>query len=333
MMKTRILLIALFCCTTFLSFLTEKKISAQATSVTRLTHDYLTVDEAAASLKLRESAAKLAINLGVSPKLPGSFSPPYRSFKPIKLFDNLYFVGTATVGAFIVDSGDGLVMLDTGIGDEDVAIMVEGMKSLLLDPSRIKLIFISHEHFDHYGGVQYLKKNVCPDAKVAMSLTGWNLLQSVPLEWAYIGTRPQSIDIYLIDGMKIKIGSEIFQIVATPGHSPGCLSFIFPVTDNGEAHVAGIMGGSAVWPTQVEARLYKASIEYFKVFAKAAKCDVGLLFHSQESDFAQLRIRKPGEPNPLVIGQEKFDTVYLKKFRDRYQKMIESGEISPYKPL
>ena len=172
-----------------------------------------------------------------------SFSPPYRSIEPIKLFDNLYFVGTTTVGAFIVDSGDGLVMLDTGVGDTDIAMMVKDMKNLGLDPSRIILIFISHEHFDHYGGVQYLIKNVCPEAKVAMSLTGWNLLQTVPLEWAYIGTRPQRVDIYLNDGMKIKIGSVIFQIVATPGHSPGCLSFIFPVTDNGEFSYGRYYGG------------------------------------------------------------------------------------------
>jgi len=332
-MKPFILLIGLITCIALSSCATEKKSTKQSPSSAGLIKDYLTVDEAVASLKIPESAALLAVNTGVSPKLPGSFSPPYRSVKPLKLFDNLYFVGTYTVGAFIIDSGDGLVMLDTGIGDTDVAMMVEDMKKLGLDPSEIKLIFISHEHFDHYGGVQYLKKNVCPDARVAMSLTGWNLLQTVKSEWAYIGSRPQSIDIYLVDGMKIKIGNEIIQTVATPGHSPGCLSFIFPVKDNGEIHMAGIMGGSAVWPTQVETSLYKSSIEYFKAVAKAAKCDVGLLFHSQEADFAQLRIRKPGEPNPLVIGEDNFDTVYLKKFRDRYQKMLESDNLKPYWPL
>ena len=331
-MKTRILLFALIFSPAFFSCTTEKKMSEKS-AIKRVAYDYLTIDEAISTLKVREAAAPLAANPGVSPKLPASFSPPYRSIEPIKLFDNLYFVGTTTVGAFIVDTGNGLVMLDTGIGDTDIAMMVKDMKNLGLDPSRIKLIFISHEHFDHYGGVQYLQKNVCPEAKVAMSLAGWNLLQAVPLEWAYIGTRPQRVDIYLNDGMKIKIGSVIFQIVATPGHSPGCLSFIFPVTDNGETHIAGIMGGSAVWPTQVETRLYKSSIEYFNAIAKAAKCDVGIAFHSQESDFAQLRIRKPGEPNPLVIGQEKFDKVFLQKYRDRYQKMLESGTLNPYKPL
>lgn len=332
-MKTRIIVISLLLSQAYVSCTTEKKSSSHTTTLSELTRDYLTVDEAVAALKVRESAAPLAVDPGVTPKLPRSFSPPYRSVKPLKLFDNVYFVGTYTVGSFIIDSGDGLVMLDTGIGDVDVAMMVEDMKKLGLDPSRIKLILISHEHFDHYGGVQYLKKNVCPNAKVALSLVGWNMLQSVQSEWAYIGSRPQSIDIYLVDGMKIKIGTEIFQIVATPGHSPGCLSFIFPVTDNGEPHVAGVMGGSAVWPTQTETMLYKSSIEYFKAVAKAAKCDVGLMIHSQESDFAQLRIRKAGEPNPLVIGVDNFDSVYLKKFRDRYQKMIESGNLKPYLPL
>jgi metallo-beta-lactamase class B len=292
--------------------------------------DFMTIAEAEASIKVSDAIAPLASNLGSSPDLPAFFHSPYTSIEPIKLFDNLFFVGTTAVGAFIVDTGDGLVMLDTGNGEEDAALMVADMKKLGLDPSKIKLIFLSHEHFDHYGGVEYLKKNVCPNSKVAMSLVGWNMLQTVPLEWAYIGSRPQSIDIFLTDGMKIKIGNEIFQIIATPGHSPGCMSFIFPVTDNGDAHMVGLMGGSAIWPTQVETRLYKSSIEYFKAFAVAARCDIGLTFHSQESDFTAVRNRKIGEHHPLIIGTEKFNTVYLDYFRDRFQKMLDSGQMKSY---
>ncbi len=294
---------------------------------------YLTVAEAMAALKVPEAAAKHAAEQGAPTDIPAHYRPPYTSIKPIKLFDNFYFVGTTIVGAFIIDSGDGLVMLDTGCGDEDAAMMTEDMKKLGLDPARIKLIFISHEHFDHYGGVNYLKKNVCPDAKVAMSLVGWNLLQSVPSEWAYVGSRPESADIYLTDGMKIKLGNARIQVVATPGHSPGCMSFIIPVTDNGTPHVVGIMGGSGVWPAQTEARLYKSSVEYFKAIASSAKCDVGLFIHPRESYYAALRTLKPGEPNPLVIGAEKFDKVYLQKYRDNYLQMFNSGKMQPYLPL
>lgn len=307
------LYLALFACTN------SKRVSDSS--------DYMTIDEAMNVSMVLGAAAPLANNPGTSPELPALFRPPFTSISPVRLFDNLYFVGTTAVGAFIVDSGDGLVMLDTGNGDADAALMADDMKKIGLDPSKIKLIFISHEHFDHYGGVNYFKKNICPDAKVAMSLVGWNMLQSTPMESPYIGSRPQKVDIYLTDGMKIKIGNETFRIVATPGHSPGCISFIFPVTDHGNKHMAGLMGGSAVWPTQVETYLYKSSIEYFKSFASAAKCDVGLAFHSQEEDFAAIRTRKSGEPNPLVIGTDKFNTVYLEKYRDRYRQMIESGKI------
>jgi metallo-beta-lactamase class B len=289
------------------------------------------IDEAASALKVPRAAAPF-VNLPDPDPLPLTLFGrlPYPSIAPIKLFDNLYFVGTTAVGSFIIVTGDGLVMLDTGINNDDAALMTKDMKKLGLDPSKIKLILISHEHFDHYGGVQYLKKNICPNAKVAMSLIGWNFLQTVPLEAGYINPRPQKVDIYLTDGMKIKVAETTFQIIATPGHSAGCMSFIIPVTDNGKAHMAGIMGGTGVWSTQQETRLYKASIEYFRAFTTAAKCDVGLGVHSLESDFAAVRIRKPDEPHPLVIGTAKFDTVYLQKYRDLYQYVLDSGKMQPY---
>lgn len=293
----------------------------------RITSEFLTVDKAIASLKVPEAAAKLSDYSRAVTEIPKGYRPPYRSIEPLKLFDNLYFVGTTVVGAFIIDSGNGLIMLDTGNGDTDAEMMVSDIKKLGLDPSQIKVIFISHEHFDHYGGVRYLKKNVCPGAKVAMSLTGWNLLQSVPPEWVYVGSRPESVDIFLNDGMKIKIGNTYVQAVATPGHSPGCLSYIFPVYENGEKHMAGVMGGRGVWPTDTEAKLYKSSVEYFRAVARESGCDVGLWFHSSERDLAALRSRKAGEPNPLIIGKDQFDTVYLQKYRDSFRQMMESGKI------
>ena len=320
-------LITFILCLTALAFTGKKTKSGSSDS------DYLTVAEAMAALKVPEAAAKHSPDQGGPTEIPVHYRPPYASIEPIKLFDNFYFVGTTIVGAFIIDSGDGLVMLDTGCGDEDAAMMVADMKSLGLDPSGIKLIFISHEHFDHYGGVNYLKKNVCPDAKVAMSLVGWNMLQTVPSEWAYVGSRPVSADIFLTDGMKIKLGNARIQVVATPGHSPGCMSFIIPVTDNGTSHVVGIMGGSGVWPAQTEARLYKSSVEYFKAISYRAKCDVGLFIHPQESYYAALRIRKAADPNPLVIGTDKFNTVYLQKYRDNYLRMLNSGRMQSYQPL
>jgi metallo-beta-lactamase class B len=259
--------------------------------------------------------------------------------EPTRLFDNFYYVGTRSVGAFIIYTKDGLIMIDTGWGGPDCIQFTNDMKKLGLNPDKIKLILISHEHLDHYGGVPYLKKNVCPDAKVAMSMIAWNYLQARPTGLPggpYSNPRPQSIDMFLTDGQKITLGNIVVRIVATPGHTQGCVSFIVPVTDNGIPHMVGIMGGVVLSPDWDKAYLYKASIEYFQQFTREAKCDVGLVVHfwGYEAELNAIRARKPGEANPLVIGTKKFETVYLQEFRDNFQSTIKQmpPEVLPPPP-
>ena len=247
--------------------------------------------------------------------------------EPTRLFDNFFFVGTRSVGSFLINTKDGLIMIDTGWGGPDIVLFVEGMKKLGLDPSKIKLILLSHEHLDHYGGVPYLKKNVCPGAKVAMSTIAWNLLHTRPTGspgGPYSDPRPQSIDVFLADGQNISLGGTAVRIVATPGHTHGCVSFIVPVTDNGKPHMVGIMGGVAFISDWDKAYLYKASIEYFQQFTRKAKCDAGVVVHfsGYEEDLIALRSRKPGQANPLVIGTEKFESEYLQQFRDNFEDRI-----------
>jgi metallo-beta-lactamase class B len=262
------------------------------------------------------------------PSYPPWLNPPpgtdLNSMEPTRLFDNFYYVGTKSVGSFIVDTGDGLIMIDNGWGEKDCALMVNDMKKLGLNPANIKLIILSHEHIDHYGGTQYLKNTVCPNAKVALTLIGWNYLRTRPIEGAYDNPRPKSIDMFLTDGQRITLGNTTIQIVFTPGHSMGCVSFIIPVKDNGVQHTIGVMGGTSVQPNWDEAFLYYSSIEYFKEACTLAKCDIGLGVHAMDYavDMTKLRERKPGDANPLVIGTEKFNTVYLQKYRDMFQTRV-----------
>jgi metallo-beta-lactamase class B len=259
--------------------------------------------------------------------------------EPTRLFDDFYYVGTISVGSFVIDTKDGLIMIDTGWGGPDCSQFVNDIKRLGLNPNKIKLILISHEHLDHYGGVPYLKKNVCPNAQVAMSTIGWNYLQvrpAEPLGGPYGNPRPESIDLFLMDGQKITVGNTLIQIISTPGHSHGCVSFIIPVADNGIPHMVGIMGGIALSPDWDKSYLYKASIEYFQRFTREAKCDVGLKVHfwGYDAELKALRVRKPGEINPFVIGTENFETVYLQQFRDRFQSTIKNmpPEVTPHIP-
>jgi metallo-beta-lactamase class B len=98
--------------------------------------------------------------------------------EPLRLFDNLYFVGLANVYAWVVDTPEGIIVLDTLNNAKDAEVtIVEGMKKLGLDPFRIKYVVISHAHADHFGGAAYLKEHY--GARVLASDASWREMEQI----------------------------------------------------------------------------------------------------------------------------------------------------------
>ena len=74
---------------------------------------------------------------------------------PFRIFGNLYFVGTTFVSSHVIDTGEGLILLDSGY-PQCTYLVTEGMRRLGLDPMDIKYILHSHGHYDHIGGTRAL---------------------------------------------------------------------------------------------------------------------------------------------------------------------------------
>ena len=77
--------------------------------------------------------------------------------KPFKMWGNLYFAGTEPASVHIVDTGDGLIMLDTGY-QSSLYLVVNNMYELGLPPKNLKNIVLTHGHIDHMGGARALKE-------------------------------------------------------------------------------------------------------------------------------------------------------------------------------
>ncbi|HUK35969.1 MAG TPA: MBL fold metallo-hydrolase, partial [Vicinamibacterales bacterium] len=71
---------------------------------------------------------------------------------PYKVFDNLYWLGTRQHSSWALRTTDGLVILDTNFWWATQPEIIEGLKTLALDPRQIKYVLISHAHGDHDQG-------------------------------------------------------------------------------------------------------------------------------------------------------------------------------------
>jgi len=238
--------------------------------------------------------------------------PPRESWhaEPVKVFDNLYFLGQTEYSVWAIKTSDGLILIDAIFDysvDDEVA---GGLKTLGLDPQTIKYVVISHGHGDHSGGAKYLQDKF--NARIVLTAADWDLLDRSN------GTKPRR-DVVARDGDAITLGDTSVLLYNTAGHTLGTLSAIFPVTDHGEKHVVTTWGGTAFnWmagpaayitperPASFWFKTYSDSAERYKAITKRAGADVLIsnhtIFDGSKTKLPMLANRKPGEPNPFVIG-------------------------------
>src|SRR5579864_2821427 len=77
--------------------------------------------------------------------------------EPVKVFDNLYFVGTKVHGSWAVTTSQGIIVIDALYGYAVEDEVAGGLRKLGLDPAQIKYVVVSHGHGDHHGGAKFLQ--------------------------------------------------------------------------------------------------------------------------------------------------------------------------------
>ncbi len=171
--------------------------------------------------------------------------PSSYRIEPFKIFGNLYYVGDRKVCAHLIDTGDGLILFDSGYRHA-LHLLLESIRSLGFDPSDIRYIIHSHGHFDHFGGSCELRRMY--GCKVMMSRTDTDLLREDP-ERALLCYAPQKYDevcmpdIELNDNDVITLGNTSIRCILTPGHTGGTMTFFFDASDGEKTYKVGYMGG------------------------------------------------------------------------------------------
>ncbi|MFQ6053553.1 MAG: MBL fold metallo-hydrolase [Candidatus Bathyarchaeia archaeon] len=151
----------------------------------------------------------------------------------LKLTERIYLVGGGAYGysapddcnMYLVDGDGGLAMIDTG-GGGGVPKVLENIGRMGLDPGALEVAFITHCHFDHIGGNHALKE--ATGCRIAVheaeveeverlgALTLYDMALERGLEF-----KPAAVDTPLRDGQRLRVGEVEFEVIHTPGHTPG----------------------------------------------------------------------------------------------------------------
>jgi len=165
--------------------------------------------------------------------------------EPFCIVENLYYVGNSDVSSHLIDTSQGLILLDTGF-PQTVYLLLESIRRLGFNPDEIRYILHCHGHYDHFGGTRAIVE--LTGAKTALGEEDIEILQERPeLSWAFeYGVEfyeTFEVDKPLTDGQIISVGNTSIECLHIPGHTPGAMSYFFEINDRGSAYTVGIHGG------------------------------------------------------------------------------------------
>jgi metallo-beta-lactamase class B len=237
--------------------------------------------------------------------------PPERSTwyaEPVKVFDNLYFVGQSEYSAWAVTTSEGIILIDTLFDYSVEAEVADGLKKLGLDPAMIRYAVVTHPHPDHHGGAKFLQDRY--QTRVVMSAADWDVIDRLnrppsPSGFGGTGTTPAR-DMVATDGQTLTLGDTTVTLYITPGHTPGTLSALIPVRDNGTRHLAALWGGTGLNADRDSLEQYVRSAQRFDDIARQAEADIILSNHTDwdgsKINLPRLAKRTPRGANPYVVG-------------------------------
>ena len=225
--------------------------------------------------------------------------PALQRVEPFKVFDNLYYVGAKWVSAWLIDTGDGLVLIDA-LYDSLTDIAIDGIEQLGFDPADIKYVLVTHGHYDHVGGAKRIQDEY--GATVAMLQEDWDMVAGEPVYQPYPKPAQQLV---IADGDSLSLGNTHFTFYKTPGHTPGVMSMKFNVIDAGQSYVAFMFAGVGLnFSTVARTQMYIDSVSRLQ---RMRDVQVNITNHEGTGRIFErnelLKLRQAGQPHSFVDPQ------------------------------
>jgi metallo-beta-lactamase class B len=235
----------------------------------------------------------------------GEWNAPHT---PFRLFGDSWYVGTAGLSSVLIDSGDGLILLDGDLPQSAQGIAAH-VRALGHDVHEIRWIVASHGHFDHVGGIAALQRlsgaRVAASAKTAQALRAGAPVPEDPQAADASRFPPIPAVVPIADGGTIALGHVVLTAHATPGHTPGATSWSWRSCEG--ARCVNVVYADSVTAISSDGFRYDADPARVAAFRKGLDtleglpCDLMVTTHPGASHlFERLAAREAGNADALL---------------------------------
>jgi len=258
-------------------------------------------------------------------------SPWLWDVKPFCIADNLYYVGNKSVSSHLIDTGEGLLLLDTGYS-QAAYLLLESIRELGFAPGDIKWILHTHGHFDHFGATRMLvEKYGCKTYFPEIDLPF--LSEKAEFNWCREAGQSYEppYDIYFAPDHLVKPGDVLtfgntkVEFFDGGGHTPGTLAIRFTLPSGLKAAMHGGVGINTMSSKYAKEKNIGTTWReaYIRNLRNLYDLEVDIVLgnHPEQSDTFEKMQQMGGENNPF-INPEEWNS-FLKKREAIYLRVLE----------
>lgn len=247
-------------------------------------------------------------------------------FPPFRVVGNLYYVGSKGLANYLITTPAGHILINSDM-EANVPLIRESIEKLGFRFEDVKILLISHAHFDHCGASATIKdstgaKYMVMDADVATVESGGALDFQYGAEESS-RYRTTKVDRVLHDGDTVRLGDAVLTAHHTPGHTKGCTTWTMRAREKERAYDVVIVGGCGVNPGYklVGNTSYPAiTRDYARTFGvlKSLPCDYFLgahgLYFDMEAKYALFKEGATASPFIDPAGYRAYVRTMEKRF-------------------
>jgi len=255
-------------------------------------------------------AAVTATRLTSAQNLTPAANPDWTTpFPPHRIAGNLYYVGSRDLASFLITTPQGHILINSNLVSSPPQIRA-AVEKLGFHWKDVKILLISHAHYDHCAGSAQIKRETAArylvmdaDAPEVAAGGAGNFRYANDKSMLYPAAK---VDHILHDGETVQLGGATLVAHKTPGHTKGCTTWTMKIADSGKTYEAVIVGSPNVNPGYNlinDPKYPQMAADYTATFRtlKALPCDIFLGAHGGYYDmqvkYAKL---KSGDKNAFI---------------------------------